>query len=121
MILPAHPCTVVDMGIALLLFVLCAQAMADDWPLHGRTWSEERFSPLTQINHENVSTLGLAWLFDMNTVRGLEATPIVQNGVLFTTGTWSVVYAIDAKTGNCCGSMIPKCREAGPGKVVAMW
>ena len=99
MILPAHPCTVVDMGIALLLFVLCAQAMADDWPLHGRTWSEERFSPLTQINHENVSTLGLAWLFDMNTVRGLEATPIVHNGVLFTTGTWSVVYAIDAKTG----------------------
>ena len=76
-----------------------AQAKADNWLLHGRTYSEERFSPLTQINHKNVSTLGLAWLFDMNTVRGLEATPIVRNGVLFTTGTWSVVYAIDAKTG----------------------
>ncbi|MDE0511688.1 MAG: hypothetical protein OXI88_07885 [Gammaproteobacteria bacterium] len=87
------------MGIAFLLFVLCAKALADDWPLHGRTWSEERFLPLTQINHKNVSTLGLAWLFDMNTVRGLEATPIVRNGVLFTTGTWSVVYALDAKTG----------------------
>ncbi len=76
-----------------------APVETDNWLLHGRTYAEERFSPLTQINHNNVSMLGLAWLFDVSSVRGLEATPIVRDGILFTTGTWSVVYAINAKNG----------------------
>jgi quinohemoprotein ethanol dehydrogenase len=70
-----------------------------NWLSHGRTYDEQRFSPLDQINESNVHELGLLWSFDTGTSRGLEATPIVVDGVLYTTGTWSVVYAIDARTG----------------------
>ena len=76
-----------------------ADARTGDWITHGRTYSEARFSPLTQIDAANVKSLGLAWLFDTNTTRGLEATPIVVDGKLYTTGSWSVVFAIDAHTG----------------------
>ena len=71
----------------------------DNWLTHGRTYGEDRFSPLTAINEHNVHSLGLAWSFDTDTTRGLEATPLVHDGVLYTTGAWSVVYALDAKTG----------------------
>src|SRR2546423_10219769 len=74
-------------------------AKASDWLTHGRNYAETRFSPLKQINAENVKTLGLAWAFDAETTRGLEATPIVVDGVIYTTGTWSIVYALDARTG----------------------
>jgi quinohemoprotein ethanol dehydrogenase len=70
-----------------------------DWPLHGRTAGEERFSPLTDINAESVSRLGLAWSYATGSQRGLEATPIVIDGVMYATSTWSIVFALDAKTG----------------------
>ena len=76
-----------------------AAAEAQNWLAHGRTYDEQRFSPLDQINRETVEDLGLAWYWDTGTHRGLEATPIVVDGVMFSTGTWSVVYAHDAKTG----------------------
>jgi quinohemoprotein ethanol dehydrogenase len=70
-----------------------------DWPLHGLTTSEQRFSPLRQIDRTSVSRLGLAWSYDTLSHRGLEATPIVVDGVLYATSTWSVVFALDARTG----------------------
>lgn len=70
-----------------------------NWLLHGRTYSEQRFSPLKKINDKNVADLGYALSFDLNAARGLEATPIMRDGVLYITSTWSVVYAIDARTG----------------------
>ena len=69
------------------------------WISHGRTYDEQRFSPLTAINDQNVAQLGLAWYRDTNSKRGLEATPIVVDGYMFTTGSWSTVQAYDAKTG----------------------
>jgi quinohemoprotein ethanol dehydrogenase len=72
---------------------------AADWITHGRDYAETRFSPLKQIDSTNIKDLGLAWSFDTQTDRGLEATPIVVDGVMYTTGSWSVVYALDAKTG----------------------
>lgn len=76
---------------------------ADDtpelWLSHGRTYSEQRFSPLTDITTDNVKRLGLAWSFELATSRGIEATPIVVDGLIFITGPWNVVHAIDAKTG----------------------
>ncbi len=86
-----------------------------DWITHGRTYSEQRFSPLTAISADNVGRLGLAWSFDTNTDRGLEATPLVVDGVLFTTGSWSVVFAIDARTGRQLWRYDPQVpRETGP-------
>ncbi|MCH2171728.1 PQQ-dependent dehydrogenase, methanol/ethanol family [Myxococcota bacterium] len=72
---------------------------ADEWLAHGRTWSEQRFSPLADIDTENVNQLGLVWTFDLETTRGVEATPLMADGSLYVTGPWSVVYAFDAKTG----------------------
>ncbi len=76
-----------------------AGAEPDVWLTHGRTYSEQRHSPLGRIHDGNVGELGLAWAFETGTKRGLEATPIVVDGVIYTTGTWSVVYAVDARTG----------------------
>jgi glucose dehydrogenase len=69
-----------------------------NWLLYGRTYDDHRFSPLNQINEQTVAKLGLAWSRELNTTRGLEATPLVEDGVLYATGAWSVVYAIDANT-----------------------
>ena len=76
-------------------------AGADDanWITHGRTYSEQRFSPLNQINAETVGDLGLAWFADMDTARGQEATPLVIDGKLYLTTAWSKVKAFDAATG----------------------
>jgi len=71
----------------------------DNWLLHGRDYAEQRHSPLEQINRGTVHRLGLAWHFDDHTPRALEATPIVVDGVMYVSGTWSVVYALDARTG----------------------
>lgn len=70
-----------------------------NWLSHGRTYDEQRFSPLTELNTENVGELGLAWHFDIPTQRGMEATPIVVDGRMYVTGSWSIVYALDAASG----------------------
>ena len=78
-------------------------AAADDEPgqrlSHGRTYDEQRFSPLDQINADNVDQLGLAWFYDTGQQRGHEATPIVVDGRIYLTASWSVVHALDAATG----------------------
>jgi quinohemoprotein ethanol dehydrogenase len=71
-----------------------------DWPLHGLTSHEERFSPLAQIDRETVTRLGLAWSYPTGSDRGLEATPLVVDGVFYATASWSVVFALDAKSGH---------------------
>lgn len=70
-----------------------------DWLSHGRSYAEQRMSPLALVHEGNVATLGLAWSLELGTNRGVEATPIVVDGVLFTTGPWSVVQAVDARSG----------------------
>jgi quinohemoprotein ethanol dehydrogenase len=76
-----------------------AAAEPGNWLSFGRTYEEQRHSPLTQINRETISDLGLAWYKDMGTNRAQEATPIVVDGIMFFTSSWSRVYAIDAKSG----------------------
>ncbi|HUE96299.1 MAG TPA: PQQ-dependent dehydrogenase, methanol/ethanol family, partial [Longimicrobiaceae bacterium] len=71
----------------------------EDWLTHGRNYGETRFSPLNQIHRGNVNRLGPAWVFETGTDRGLEATPLVVDGTIYTTGSWSIVYAIDGRTG----------------------
>jgi PQQ-dependent dehydrogenase (methanol/ethanol family) len=79
--------------------LLAADQHAGEWMSHGRDYSEQRFSPLTQINVDNVAQLGLAWHADFDTRRGQESTPIVVDGVIYVTTAWSKVYAFDAKSG----------------------
>ena len=70
-----------------------------NWITDGRTYDEQRFSPLDQINTANVGELGLAWFADMDTARGQEATPLVIDGKLYLTTAWSKVKAYDGVTG----------------------
>lgn len=79
-----------------------------NWMAYGRTYDEQRFSPLNQINDRNVSQLGLAWYFDLDTQRGQEATPIVVDGVMYFTTAWSKVFALRADSGKLLWSFDPK-------------
>ena len=84
-----------------------------DWPLYGRTYQEARFTPLKQIDVANAGRLGLAWEFNDFVVRGRthrgnEATPIVADGVMYFSGPWSVVYALDARTGTLLWNYDPQ-------------
>ena len=88
--------------------IIEAESEPENWIAHGRTYEEQRFSPLTKINKESVSDLGLAWYKDMGTNRALEATPIVVDGIMFFTSTWSRVYAVEAKTGETLWSFDPE-------------
>ncbi len=79
--------------------IRAADAEPGNWLAHGRSYDEQRFSPLRQIDRSNVAKLGLAWSYDTGVGRGHEATPIVVDGVLFVSLPWSVVKALDARTG----------------------
>ncbi|MEZ5709958.1 MAG: PQQ-dependent dehydrogenase, methanol/ethanol family [Blastomonas sp.] len=69
------------------------------WMAPGRTYGEDRFSPLDQINDGNVSQMGLAWYVDLPVDRGVEASPLMIDGVLYNIEPWNVTTAYDAKTG----------------------
>lgn len=74
-------------------------ATPDGWRSYGGDYNEQRHSPLTSVNTENVSELGLAWSYDLDSSRGIEATPIVHDGIMYVTSTWNIVHAMDARTG----------------------
>jgi quinohemoprotein ethanol dehydrogenase len=74
-------------------------ATSKDWPVVGLDYGETRFSRLNQINADNVKKLGLAWSYSLDSARGIEATPIVVDGIMYVSGPWSIVHAIDARTG----------------------
>jgi quinohemoprotein ethanol dehydrogenase len=71
----------------------------EEWLTYGGTYDEQRHSALTAVNTKNVDQLGVAWTYDLKTNRGVESTPIVVDGVMYVTSAWSIVYALDAKTG----------------------
>ena len=72
----------------------------EEWLTYGLTPGETRYSPLKQIDTTNVSRLGLAWSYDAGTGGGTqESTPLVSNGVMYSVTNWSIVFALDARTG----------------------
>jgi quinohemoprotein ethanol dehydrogenase len=78
------------------------------WMNYGGTWKEQRYSTLTQINDTNVSRLGLAWFAELGTMRGVEGTPLVIDGVLYNISAWSVTTAYNAATGEQLWRYDPK-------------
>jgi quinohemoprotein ethanol dehydrogenase len=79
--------------------IIANAATGRNWPSYGLDYAETRHSPLDGVNTENVAELGLAWSYDLESRRGVEATPIVLDGTMFVTASWSVVHALDAVTG----------------------
>ncbi|HEX4986089.1 MAG TPA: PQQ-binding-like beta-propeller repeat protein [Burkholderiales bacterium] len=79
--------------------LLDARADASNWLLHGRSYANERFSPLRQITAENVRDLAPAWIYQSGVSATFQATPIVVDGVMYLSMPFNHVAAIDAKTG----------------------
>ena len=109
--------------------ILKADTEPGNWMSHGRTYDEQRFSPLKKINDTNVDQLGLAWSLPLDADHGLEATPLVVDGVMYTTSAWSIVYAVSASTGEMLWKFDPKVPRAmlakaccgPPNRGVAVW
>ena len=78
------------------------------WLSTGRTYDESRDSPLSQINDTNAGQLGLAWYYDLDTDRGQESTPLMVDGVLYTTSAWSKVQAFEPATGRLLWQFDPE-------------
>jgi PQQ-dependent dehydrogenase (methanol/ethanol family) len=92
--------------------IINADSDPGEWLSHGRTYSEQRYSPLAKVSTSNVKDLGLAWSFDLPEDRGIEATPLMHDGVLYTTSSWSVVRAFDAKDGKLLWTYDPQVKKA---------
>ncbi|AQV94216.1 alcohol dehydrogenase [Cupriavidus necator] len=89
-------------------FIRSNEQAARDWPSHGLDYAETRFSRLRQIDAGNVRDLGLVWTYNLESTRGVEATPLVVDGVMYVTASWSVVHAVDARTGKRLWTFDPK-------------
>ncbi|MEI8298402.1 MAG: PQQ-dependent dehydrogenase, methanol/ethanol family [Pseudomonadota bacterium] len=76
-----------------------APAEPDNWLAAGRDANGSYFSPLKDVNVDNVGRLGFAWQYRLGTNRGLEATPLVIDGVMYASSNFGRVYALDAVTG----------------------
>lgn len=69
-------------------FIRANAAKTPDWPSHGLDYAETRFSKLDQINAGNVKELGLAWSYNLESTRGVEATPLVVDGAICILPRW---------------------------------
>jgi quinohemoprotein ethanol dehydrogenase len=76
-----------------------AAVEGDQWLANGRDVGGTYFSPLKDVNTDDVGQLGFAWQYKLGTSRGLEATPIVVDGVMYAVGNWGRLYSLDAATG----------------------
>lgn len=85
-----------------------AASDTENWLSYGRTYDEQRFSPLDTVNRDTVGKLGLAWFADLDTARGQEATPIVIDGKIYITTAWSKVKAYDAASGKLLWEFDPQ-------------
>lgn len=109
--------------------IVASENDGSQWLSHGRTYAEQRFSPLKQITEQNAGQLGLAWHLDLDNHRGLEATPLFSDGVLYASLSWSRAIAIDVKTGKQLWAFDPqidrgKARDAccdAVNRGVALW
>ena len=82
-------------------YLTSADNTPENWVTYGKNYAEDRFSTLTEINRDNVGRLGLAWALNLETTRGIEATPLVVDGIMFLSGPWSKVFAVNAQTIFC--------------------
>src|SRR5689334_21537121 len=84
-----------------------------EWITYGRDYAETHHSPLKQIDQSNVAKLAVAWSTEVGSEGKIETTPLVFDGVLYGTSTWSKVYAIDLRTGKLKWQWDPGLVRAG--------
>ncbi|WJY22094.1 PQQ-dependent dehydrogenase, methanol/ethanol family [Fontisubflavum oceani] len=79
--------------------IIANDAHDRNWLNYGLNYAETRYSQLDAITTDNVGELGLEWSYNLNSDRGVQSTPIVVDGVMYVTASWSIVHALDAVTG----------------------
>ena len=137
MTLPFRPVYLLGVILASLLcsFVSAQQpsstlvndpAMADEsqgenWLAFGRTYSEQRFSPLTQINQSNVGGLELDWYVDLPNSRSLVSTPLVVDGIMYFISSMNIVRAVDATSGEELWRYDPQVAQYASRRMRAGW
>ena len=92
-----------------------------NWAAYGRNSSEQRYSPLKEINADNVKQLGLAWSLDLPNERSLIATPLAVDGVIYFTASYSHTRAVEAKSGKVLWEYDPKVIEHAGDRLRIMW
>ncbi|MEE9438627.1 MAG: PQQ-dependent dehydrogenase, methanol/ethanol family [Saprospiraceae bacterium] len=97
------------------------ETQTSDWLAYGRTHNERRFSPLSDVNVDNVSSLKVDWFVDLDNDVSLVSTPLVVNGIMYFTGTMNIIRAVDAVTGKQIWTYDPKVGDAIKGKRQAGW
>ncbi|MEP7311400.1 MAG: PQQ-dependent dehydrogenase, methanol/ethanol family [Pseudomonadota bacterium] len=100
---PAKPAGKLD-----LQRLLAADKEPQSWLTSGRDFGKSHYSPLAQINRDNVRDLGFAWEYRTQTNRGLQATPLVIDGVMYTSGVAGRAYALDARSGKLLWAFDPQ-------------
>ena len=100
---------------------LADATQGDDWLAFGRTYDEQRFSPLTQVNDQNVGELSVAWYMDLPDDRSLYGTPLVVDGVMYFEGSYNVLRAVDAATGELIWDYDPRVIEHAGDRLRIMW
>jgi quinohemoprotein ethanol dehydrogenase len=92
--------------------VLAESATGQNWFLKGGDFRGTHYSALSQVNDSNVAELGLAWAADLPIPDGISTTPIVVDGVIYLSGAYSVVFAVDANNGEVLWTYDPEVRNA---------
>jgi PQQ-dependent dehydrogenase (methanol/ethanol family) len=85
-----------------------AASDGDNWRLHGRTYDNQRFSPLTGINRKTLDKLQLVHVLHTGVANSFEATPLVIDGVLYLVTATNHVQAWDAVTGKQLWAWAPE-------------
>ncbi|MFO1427774.1 MAG: PQQ-dependent dehydrogenase, methanol/ethanol family [Steroidobacteraceae bacterium] len=100
---------------------LANEADGRNWASYGRTFSENHYSPLKQINDGNVGQLKLAWYYDLPPMASVYTAPLAVDGVLYFAVGYSVVHAMDARTGRLLWQYDPHAPEVSGMKLRAGW
>ena len=95
----------------------------ENWVTYGKNYAEDRFSSLNSKSIKTMlESLDLAWALNLETTRGIEATPLVVDGIMFISGPWSKVFAVNAHTGKMIWDIsIRKCPARSVKGFAAMW
>nr|AJW29510.1 Quino(hemo)protein alcohol dehydrogenase, PQQ-dependent [Sphingomonas sp. JE1] len=110
------------LGLLIMAAACTSRSNPDsDWPGYGNDPAEQRFSPLSEINADNVSRLGLQWSLDLPGEIALEATPIEVGGFIYFSGSFATVYAVDAVSGKLLWRYDPKANEETPQALRLVW
>ena len=98
-----------------------------NWLMNHRTYDGQRFSPLARITADNVKNLKLAYAVPLGGTTGnewLEATPLVEDGLLYMTDAWGVLYKVDVRSGDAgriVWRMEPKQERPQTNRGAALW